>query len=132
MVAKLTTTTRLAMVLAAALAAAPMAQAQTPKWDEDPARFQIELRYWIPEDLKATTLATGSVSGNSLDLANTVGIEEEGMPEVRFTLISSGASRVRFGYTRVRYRGLFKNGQQLYLLFALSNLYQARGVLMAA
>ena len=105
MVAKLTTTTRLAMVLAAALAAAPMAQAQTPKWDEDPARFQIELRYWIPEDLKATTLATGSVSGNSLHLANTVGIEEEGMPEVRFTLISSGASRVRFGYTRVRFDG---------------------------
>ena len=38
----------------------------------------------------------------------------------------------QFGYTRVRYRGLFKNGQQLYLLFALGNLYQVREVLMAA
>jgi IS5 family transposase len=38
----------------------------------------------------------------------------------------------QFGYTKVRYRGLFKNGQQLYLLFALGNLYQARGELMVA
>jgi IS5 family transposase len=37
----------------------------------------------------------------------------------------------QFGYTRVRYRGLFKNAQQLYLLFALSNLYHVRGTLMA-
>lgn len=28
----------------------------------------------------------------------------------------------QFGYTKVRYRGLEKDGQQLYLLFALSNL----------
>ncbi|MEC4746990.1 IS5 family transposase [Methylomicrobium sp. Wu6] len=32
----------------------------------------------------------------------------------------------QFGYTKVRYRGLFKNGQQLYLLFALGNLYHVR------
>lgn len=38
----------------------------------------------------------------------------------------------QFGYTKVRYRGLFKNGQQLYLLFALGNLYQVREELMAA
>jgi transposase, IS5 family len=38
----------------------------------------------------------------------------------------------QFGYTKVRYRGLFKNGQQLYLRFALGNLYQARGELMVA
>jgi hypothetical protein len=37
----------------------------------------------------------------------------------------------QFGYTKVRYRGLFKNGQQLYLLFALGNLYQVREGLMA-
>lgn len=37
-----------------------------------------------------------------------------------------------FGYIKVRYRGLFKNGQPLYLLFALGNLYQARGELMVA
>jgi transposase, IS5 family len=38
----------------------------------------------------------------------------------------------QFGHTRVRYRGLFKNGQQLYLLFALANIYQARRALMPA
>ncbi len=38
----------------------------------------------------------------------------------------------QFRYTKVRYRRLFKNGQQLYLLFALGNLYHVRGALMAA
>ena len=37
----------------------------------------------------------------------------------------------QFGYAKVRYRGLFKNGQQLCLLFALGNLYHIRGALMA-
>ena len=35
----------------------------------------------------------------------------------------------QFGYTKVRYQGLFKNAQQLYLLFALANLYHVRKVL---
>jgi IS5 family transposase len=34
----------------------------------------------------------------------------------------------QFGYTKTRYRGLFKNAQQLYLLFALANLYHVRKV----
>lgn len=38
----------------------------------------------------------------------------------------------QFGYTKVRYRGLFKNAQQLYLLFALSNWYQIRNVWLPA
>jgi len=38
----------------------------------------------------------------------------------------------QFGYSKVRYRGLFKNGQQLYLLFALGTLYPVRRALMAA
>lgn len=38
----------------------------------------------------------------------------------------------QFGYAKVRYRGLFKNGQQLFLLFALGNLFQVRRVLLAA
>ncbi|MGR9053794.1 MAG: IS5 family transposase [Gammaproteobacteria bacterium] len=37
-----------------------------------------------------------------------------------------------FGYRKVRYRGLFKNAQQINLLFALTNLYQARKALLAA
>jgi IS5 family transposase len=38
----------------------------------------------------------------------------------------------QFGYTKTRYRGLYKNAQQLYLLFALANVYQVRGALMAS
>lgn len=33
--------------------------------------------------------------------------------------------KCQFGYTKVRYHGLYKNGQQLYRLFALSNLFMA-------
>jgi len=105
MAVKLSRTALLALLLVAAAGAAVPALAQTPKWEEDPARFQVELRGWFPVDLRASTLATGSVSGNSLDLAGTVGIEEKTMPEVRFTLLPSSSNRIRFGYTRVRFDG---------------------------
>lgn len=39
--------------------------------------------------------------------------------------------KCQFGYVRTRYRGLKKNAQQLFTLFALVNLYQARKPLMA-
>jgi len=35
----------------------------------------------------------------------------------------------QFGHVKVRYRGLLKNTQQLYTLFALSNLWMVRGAL---
>jgi IS5 family transposase len=38
----------------------------------------------------------------------------------------------QFGYTKVRYRGLRKNTAQLMTLFSLSNLWMARGKLLAA
>jgi transposase, IS5 family len=37
----------------------------------------------------------------------------------------------QFGHTKVRYRGLAKNGAQLNVLFALSNLWMARKRLLA-
>ncbi len=39
--------------------------------------------------------------------------------------------KCQFGYRKVRYRGLFKNEQHLFGLFALVNLYQARRLLAA-
>jgi len=38
----------------------------------------------------------------------------------------------QFGYVKVRYRGLFKNGQQVFTQFALVNLYLARGLVAPA
>jgi len=38
----------------------------------------------------------------------------------------------QFGYTKVRYRGLEKNTAQLFMLFALGNLYQVRRALLAS
>jgi IS5 family transposase len=39
--------------------------------------------------------------------------------------------KCQFGYVKVRYKGLFKNTQQLNILFALSNLYLARKKLLS-
>jgi IS5 family transposase len=36
----------------------------------------------------------------------------------------------QFGYVKVRYRGLAKNTAQLITLFALSNIWMARGRLL--
>jgi transposase, IS5 family len=38
----------------------------------------------------------------------------------------------QFGFVKVRYRGLKKNTAQLTTLFALSNLWMARGKLLEA
>ena len=38
----------------------------------------------------------------------------------------------QFGYTQVRYRGLAKNTAQLFILFALGNLFQVRRALLAS
>ncbi|RYE77827.1 MAG: IS5 family transposase, partial [Oxalobacteraceae bacterium] len=38
----------------------------------------------------------------------------------------------QFGYTKIRYRGLAKNGAQVQTLFALSNLWMKRKQLLPA
>jgi transposase, IS5 family len=40
--------------------------------------------------------------------------------------------KCQFGYRRVRYRGIAKNGAQVFALLALANLYLARGKLRLA
>ena len=40
--------------------------------------------------------------------------------------------KCQFGYRRVRYRGIRKNGAQVFSLLALANIYLARRTLMAA
>jgi IS5 family transposase len=40
--------------------------------------------------------------------------------------------KCQFGYLKVRYRGISKNGAQVFALFALANLYLARGRLASA
>jgi opacity protein-like surface antigen len=99
-----TTLMLLALALLAAAGAVAPALAQTPKWDGDPAKIQIELRMWLPNPLEASTYATG-IPGDSLDLDHVVGIEETNSPEVRFCLLPSPRSRVRFGWTMIRFDG---------------------------
>ena len=40
--------------------------------------------------------------------------------------------KCQFGYRRVRYRGIAKNGAQVFALLALANLFLARRKLVAA
>ena len=40
--------------------------------------------------------------------------------------------KCQFGYRKVRYRGITKNGAQVFSLLALANLYLARGRLASA
>jgi IS5 family transposase len=40
--------------------------------------------------------------------------------------------KCQFGYRKVRYRGIAKNGAQVIALLALANLYLARGRLVSA
>jgi transposase, IS5 family len=43
-----------------------------------------------------------------------------------------GAVKCQFGYRKVRYRGIAKNGAQVFSLLALANLYLARRTLASA
>lgn len=104
MTARFTRVTLIALALLLLLGTGTRALAQTPKWEEDPARFQVELRAWIPESLEASTYATG-IPGDSLDLDSVVGIESKNTPEIRFCLLPSPASRIRFGWTHTRFNG---------------------------
>lgn len=105
MTARPRTLVLLGLVLLLLSGAASVAVAQTPKWEGDPARFQLEARLWLPEDLRASTFATGVPGRNSVNLHDTVGIREENTPELRFCFLPSPASRIRIGWLRVRYDG---------------------------
>lgn len=105
MTARLTTLALLMVGLLLVAGAVSPVMAQTPKWEGDPARFQVEVRLWVPGALRVSTYATGIVGGNSLDLDHVVGIQEKNTPEVRFCLLPSPASRVRFGWTHTRFEG---------------------------
>ena len=49
-------------------------------------------------------------------------------PDHHFWLATRGRSiqKCQFGYRKVRYRGIAKNGAQVFSLLALANLYLAR------
>jgi len=98
------TLTAVVLGLLLASGALSRAVAQTPKWEGDPARFQIELRLFMPDPWRALTYGTG-IPGNTINLAGDVGVEEKNSPELRFCLLPSAASRIRFGWLHTRFDG---------------------------
>jgi len=55
-------------------------------------------------------------------------------PDHHIWLATRGRSiqKCQFGYRKVRYRGIAKNGAQVFSLLALANLYLARRTLASA
>jgi IS5 family transposase len=55
-------------------------------------------------------------------------------PDHNFWLATRGRSiqKCQFGYRKVRYRGIAKNGAQVFSLLALANLYLARRTFASA
>jgi IS5 family transposase len=55
-------------------------------------------------------------------------------PDHHFWLATRGRSiqKCQFGYRKVRYRGIAKNGAQVFSLLALANLYLARRTFASA
>jgi IS5 family transposase len=74
---------------------------------------------------KRRALDKNSPWGNLLDKAEKLKASVRAKVEHPFRVL-----KVQFGFTKVRYRGLAKNTSQLMTLFALSNLWMVRGMLL--
>jgi hypothetical protein len=98
--------TRLALAFGvlAGLSGLRAAHAQTPKWEGDPARVQIELRLFMPVPWQAEAYSPG-LPNDTLDLAGTVGVQEKNTPELRFCYMPSPRSRLRLGWLHTRFDG---------------------------
>jgi IS5 family transposase len=74
---------------------------------------------------KRKALDKSSVLGHLLDRLEKVKAQIRARVEHPFRVIKR-----QFGYVKVRYRGLYKNTQQIVTLFALSNLWMVRARLL--
>jgi IS5 family transposase len=74
---------------------------------------------------KRRALDKHSPWGNLLDKAEQLKASVRAKVEHPFRVI-----KCQFGFTKVRYKGLAKNTAQLVTLFALSNLWMARRMLL--
>ena len=74
---------------------------------------------------KRRALDKNSPWGSLLDKAEQLKASVRAKVEHPFRVL-----KCQFGFTKVRYRGLAKNTAQLMTLFALSNLWMARGTLL--
>lgn len=71
----------------------------------------------------------------ALDLQQSISAMQEQLEQVKSKIRAKVEHLFRFikrqfGHVKVRYRGLIKNTQQLHTLFALANLWMARGSLL--
>ena len=71
----------------------------------------------------------------ALDLQHPISAMQEQLEQVKSKIRAKVEHPFRvikrqFGHVKVRYRGLRKNTQQLHTLFALANLWMARGRLL--
>lgn len=89
----------------AVLLAATAHVARADNWGGEPPQFQVELRYWLVQDLFASTQVDGAVVGSRIDLRRDVKIAKDNVPELRFVWLPTDASSIRIGYTRLKFDG---------------------------
>ena len=79
---------------------------QIPRKAEKETRpkFEFEGRYWIT-DLTASIKNTEFGVGTRVDFTSDLGLDDENLPELRFTWYTGPKSRLRLAYTQVEYSG---------------------------
>jgi hypothetical protein len=92
-------------VIVAVLLTATAQLAGADNWGGEPPQYQIELRYWLVQDLFASTRVDGALAGANLDLRRDLKIDKDNIPELRFVWMPTDVSTVRIGYTRLRFEG---------------------------
>jgi IS5 family transposase len=85
-----------------------------------------DVNWWIAMRPGKRKVLTGSADDRWAETVEKVKAKIRAKVEHPFRVIKQ-----QFGFSKVRYKGLDKNTSQLYMLFALSNIWQARKSLLA-
>jgi len=93
------------VALVAGLGVAAAAMAGSASWPGEPPVLQIEARYWLVDDLRASALASGSTAGTELDLVRDLGLEEDDQLELRLVWMPGDTHRFRLGWSPLGFDG---------------------------
>jgi hypothetical protein len=66
--------------------------------------LELEGRYWFTDIKGSAKIEDDNIEGTRIDLEDDLGVDGEGMPELRFSF-GLGGSRLRFAYTHVTFEG---------------------------
>lgn len=68
---------------------------------QDPAKFEVEGRFWVTRSLRASALVEGLGQGTRIDLVRDVGLDEGNIPEIAGAWRTGPRSKLRLAYARI-------------------------------